>query len=170
MQSQRSPFKSPVALLAVAPLLALAVFAPALGGGFVHDDHRQIVGNPLVQNLSQLPVLVSTGVWAGAGSGSSWYRPLMMSSFAFDRALLGPAAFGFHAVSLLLFALVAMLAVRCMIVFGALGADGAARRCAWCRAPGAGRGSRVDLGAWRPVRRGRSDSRRCCSTTACTTA
>ena len=119
MRSRRSPFENPVALLAVAPLLALVVFSPALGGGFVHDDHRQIVGNPLVQNLSQLPLLFSTGVWAGAGSGSSWYRPLMMSSFALDRAFLGPAALGFHAVSLLIFAIVAVLAVRCMSVFGA---------------------------------------------------
>ncbi len=75
------------------------------GGGFVHDDHRQIVGNPLVQNLSQVPLLFTTGVWAGTGSGSSWYRPLMMASFALDRALLGPAALGSHAVSLLLFAI-----------------------------------------------------------------
>lgn len=115
----RSWFESPVVRGAVAPLLALAVFAPALAGGFVHDDHRQIVGNPLVQNLSQLPLLFSTSVWAGAGSGSSWYRPLMMSSFAIDRALLGPGAFGFHVVSLLLFAVVTTLAIRCMSVFGA---------------------------------------------------
>jgi Tfp pilus assembly protein PilF len=119
VQSRRSPFEYPAVLLAVAPLLALAVFSPALAGGFVHDDHRQIVGNPLVQSLSQLPRLFSTGVWVGAGSGSSWYRPLMMSSFALDRAILGPAAFGFHLVSLLLFAIVAALAVRCMRVFGA---------------------------------------------------
>ena len=119
MRSRQSPLGNSAAFLAVAPLLALVVFSPALTGGFVHDDHRQIVGNPLVQDLSQLPRLFSTGVWAGAGSGSSWYRPLMMSSFAFDRAVLGPDALGFHAVSLLLFAIIVALAVRCMRVFGA---------------------------------------------------
>jgi tetratricopeptide (TPR) repeat protein len=115
----RSAFWSDAALLAVAPLLALAVFAAALAGGFVHDDHRQIVGNPLVQSLSHLRALFTSGVWAGAGSGSSWYRPLMMSSFALDRALFGPGALGFHAVQLALFAIVAALAVRSMTRFGA---------------------------------------------------
>ncbi len=115
----RSAFWSDAALLAAAPLLALVVFSAALAGGFVHDDQRQIVGNPLVQSLSHLPTLFTSGVWAGAGSGSSWYRPLMMSSFALDRALLGPGALGFHVVQLALFAIVAALMVRSMIVFGA---------------------------------------------------
>ena len=78
------------ALLVAVPLLALVAFAGAVSGGFVHDDHRQIVGNPMVHGLSNLPALFTTGVWAGAGSASSWYRPPTMSSFAFDRALLGP--------------------------------------------------------------------------------
>ncbi|RIL06586.1 MAG: hypothetical protein DCC71_06295 [Proteobacteria bacterium] len=99
-------------------LVATAVFAPALAAGFVHDDHRQIAGNPLVQGLDQLHVLWTTGVWAGAGSGSSWYRPLMMSSFALDRALFGPGALAMHAVSLAAFAALVATVLRAMRRFG----------------------------------------------------
>src|SRR5690606_15246718 len=87
-------------LLASPALLALLAFAPALRAGFVHDDVPQIARSPLVQYLRRLPVLWRTSVWAGAGTASSWYRPLMMSSFAVDRALFGPGPLGFHASQL----------------------------------------------------------------------
>lgn len=111
MRSRAIPTSDAAIAIAVA-CVALATFASALGGSFVHDDHRQIVGNPLVQDLRALPALWTSGVWAGAGSGSSWYRPLMMTSFAFDRALFGPSALAAHAISLGLFAAVAVLVTR----------------------------------------------------------
>lgn len=117
--SRRAILQSDAALAVVVACAALATFAPALAGGFVHDDHRQIVGNPLVQDLRSWPALWSSGVWAGAGSGSSWYRPLMMSSFALDRALFGPAALPAHAVSLALFGAVAALVLLLMRASGA---------------------------------------------------
>lgn len=106
-------------ILALPVVLAAAVAVPALRGGFVHDDVPQIVRNPLVQDLRFLPVLWATGVWAGAGSGSSWYRPLMTSSFALDRALLGPGPAGFHATQLVLFALTIALLVALVRALGA---------------------------------------------------
>jgi tetratricopeptide (TPR) repeat protein len=96
-------------LLAAAPA---AVFAPALLGGFVHDDRAQIVANGLLADLRSLPALWSSGVWAGAGSGSSFYRPLMTTSFAVDRALFGLFAPAWHAAQLALYAAVAALGAR----------------------------------------------------------
>lgn len=90
--------------VAAAGLIALFVHLPSLGGGFVHDDRPQIATNPLVAGLGSLPTLWSTGVWAGAGSGSSFYRPMMTTSFAMDAALFGRAPLPMHAVQLLLFA------------------------------------------------------------------
>jgi tetratricopeptide (TPR) repeat protein len=107
------------AILVLPALLALLVFAPALGGGFVHDDGPQVVRNPMVQDLRFVPVLWRTGVWAGAGSGSSWYRPLMTSSFAVDRALFGPGPLGFHATQLLLFVAAITLFVALTRALGA---------------------------------------------------
>jgi len=106
-------------ILALPVVLAALVAVPGLRGGFVHDDVPQIVRNPLVQDLRFLPALWTTGVWAGAGSGSSWYRPLMTSSFALDRALLGPEPAGFHATQLVLFALGIALLVALLRALGA---------------------------------------------------
>jgi tetratricopeptide (TPR) repeat protein len=93
--------------------LGLLVFAPALAGGFVHDDRAQIAANPLLRSLGGLPALWSTSVWAGAGSGSSFYRPLMMTSFALDAAVFGLQPQALHAVQLVLYA-------ACVALAGAL--------------------------------------------------
>lgn len=124
MEAARARSRRDIALALAIALLAIAVFAPALAGGFVHDDHRQIAHNPLVQDLRHLPALWTSGVWAGGGSASSWYRPLMTSSFALDRALLGPAPLAMHGVSLALHGALAAL------VFAAARALGAARASA----------------------------------------
>lgn len=92
----------------------MLAFAPALAGGFVHDDRPQILANPLVAGLRHLPELWATGAWAGAGSGSSFYRPLMTTSFALDRALFGTWAPAWHAVQLALWAAVVAVAARLM--------------------------------------------------------
>lgn len=117
--SPRAMLRSDAALAALVACAGVATFVPALAGGFVHDDHRQIVGNPLVQDPRAWPALWTNGVWAGAGSGSSWYRPAMMQSFAFDRALFGPSATPAHAVSLVLFGAVVALVYATMRRFGA---------------------------------------------------
>jgi tetratricopeptide (TPR) repeat protein len=105
---------------AIAAAIAIATFSPAIGFAFVHDDHRQIAGNPLLAELRSLPALWTSGVWAGAGSGSSWYRPLMMTSFAVDRALFGLSPAAMHAVSL---ALHGALAAGIVIALRSLGAS-----------------------------------------------
>jgi tetratricopeptide (TPR) repeat protein len=104
---------------AIVAALAIATFAPALAGGFVHDDQRQIAGNPLLAELRFVPTLWTSGVWAGAGSGSSWYRPLMMTSFALDRAVFGLAPLAMHVVSLALYAALAALVVATLRALGA---------------------------------------------------
>lgn len=96
----------------VAAVVALGVHATALGGGFVHDDRPQIANNPLVAGLGALPTLWSTGVWVGAGSGSSFYRPVMMTSFALDAAILGRSPLPMHAMQVLLFAALVAVAAR----------------------------------------------------------
>ena len=67
MQPRAIP-RHDVALAALVACAGLVTFAPALAGDFVHDDHRQIVGNPLVQDPRGWPALWTSGVWAGAGS------------------------------------------------------------------------------------------------------
>jgi tetratricopeptide (TPR) repeat protein len=84
-------------------LLGLLAFAPALWGGFVYDDRRDILVNPAARADSFLDRLSQT------------VRPLLKASYALQDALTGHDPLAFHAVNLalhlgailLLFALVA---------------------------------------------------------------
>ena len=97
--------------LAVAAIAAAAA-APTLANGFVYDDVLVIQQNPLVQGLGH-----SATLW----SGSYWpngllYRPLTLQLFAVEWGAGGGSPFLFHAVSVLLSAIVAWLLFRLLQV------------------------------------------------------
>jgi tetratricopeptide (TPR) repeat protein len=92
--------------------LVWAAFSPTLRAGFVHDDVLQILGNPLLRDPARLPEIWTSGVWAGAGSASSWYRPLLMSSFLLEHALHGFSPIAMHAAQLALYSACVYLALR----------------------------------------------------------
>lgn len=79
--------------LAVAVLAAavLACFANSLGNDFVFDDKLIILDNRLLRSLANLPHLLTAS-----------YRPLRDISHAFDFALWGENATGFHLTNILI--------------------------------------------------------------------
>lgn len=81
------------------PLMLLAatalVYLPALGNGFVWDDHTSIADNPRLASLA--------GVWHYVTTvEGGQYRPVVFLSYALDTALWGRWAPGFHTTNLLL--------------------------------------------------------------------
>lgn len=95
-------------------LLAIAPYLPSLGGGFVFDDQLQIAENDLILSLRNLPLFFGADVWAAIGVPySSYYRPLMYTTFAVETALAGPVPWIFRTTNVLLHAGVclAMLAL-----------------------------------------------------------
>jgi Flp pilus assembly protein TadD len=89
--------------LAVALLAAL----PSLRPGFIHDDHRIIEQNQLVQDPVRLPEILARGYWTvDDRQVPNLYRPVTILSFALNRLATGPAPAGFRAVDLLLHVLV----------------------------------------------------------------
>jgi hypothetical protein len=94
--------------------VAVVLYAGALGNGFVWDDLLTAVpARPLGAVVTQ-------------GTGT-WYRPLVMLSFAADRALWGPWPVGFHATNVLLHVAVAgLLGTLCVAVGLGAGASTAA--------------------------------------------
>ena len=91
------------------PLLALVLYLPALRCDFVFDDRGVILMNPLMRGLWSLPQLLVTPYWNAPGHSPELYRPLTSVSFALDGAISGMRPAWFHAVNVVLHALVTML-------------------------------------------------------------
>ena len=75
--------------------MAILVYANALHNRFVYDDYHTVIENESIRSLTNL-------------RGIFWHdvtRPVVNFSYAVDRALWGPAPFGFHLTSVLLHAL-----------------------------------------------------------------
>jgi protein O-mannosyl-transferase len=90
--------------------VAVLVCIDTLSNGFALDDVGLVERNPALASLAHLPRLFLQPYWAVSGEHYGLYRPLTAASFAVNRALTGPGPWGFHAINILLHALVAMLA------------------------------------------------------------
>src|SRR5258705_13981451 len=98
--TRRSPRGPPPVMIrwrwAIFPGVGLALYVGALRDGFVWDDLLTAApARPVGEVLRQ-----RTG---------SYYRPLVMLSFAVDRTLWGPLPAGFHLTNVLLHVAVAVL-------------------------------------------------------------
>ena len=105
---QRSEAKSRERLLlfAILAISALA-FANALDGQFVYDDRLQILKNPTLNSLSNIPKMFVQGVWqflneADKTAVGPYYRPLFNIALIINRQLFGLEVFGWHLVSIAL--------------------------------------------------------------------
>jgi tetratricopeptide (TPR) repeat protein len=79
-------------------------YLPVALAGFVWDDLPQVVGNLYTAELRRLPRIFLTDVWSTSGvvvEDPPYYRPLLIASFAVDRALFGLSPAGHHLHSLL---------------------------------------------------------------------
>lgn len=87
--------------------VTLLAYFTALFGEFVYDDGFQILKNPTLQTLANLPAMFTQGVWQFMSAGQSeavglYYRPLFNSLLIINYQLFGFAPFGWHLVSVLL--------------------------------------------------------------------
>jgi hypothetical protein len=102
--------RRPLTLLAVF-LAAVLAHARSAQATFVYDDHRFVVQNPAIESLRDPASFFTDPGTASAAAGiePDVYRPLRTLHFAIDRALFGLAPTGWHVVSMLVHALVAVL-------------------------------------------------------------
>lgn len=105
------------AFLAVA-LAAVLPYLHTLGHGFAYDDGVEVVDNAFIRSEQGLGRILSSPVWAGAGHGSSAYRPLTTVTYALNHAVGGLAPSGYHLVNLLLHALVSILVLALALDLG----------------------------------------------------
>jgi tetratricopeptide (TPR) repeat protein len=83
--------------------LALLAALPSLRPGFIHDDHRIVEQNALVQDASQWGRIATSGYWTvDERQVPNLYRPVTIASLALNRRATGPGPFGFRLVDLVL--------------------------------------------------------------------
>jgi len=84
-------------------LVSFAVYFNALFGPFIaYDDQDQIVTNPWIRDIRNLPTIFSRSVWSfRSGVISNYYRPLMHTVYMLTYHLFGMKPWGFHLVNIL---------------------------------------------------------------------
>jgi protein O-mannosyl-transferase len=125
---QRTPAWLPLLVVAA---VSVAVYANTLANGLHVDDQYQIVTNPWVKSLRNLPAIFSSGVWDFDGRVSSYYRPMMYVLYSLVYAVAGTAPWAYHLLNILLHAGTAALAF--LIAAEMLGAHDS--RHPWWRSP-----------------------------------
>jgi tetratricopeptide (TPR) repeat protein len=104
-----------IGLLLVA-LLAFGVFAPSIDGDFIYDDIYQIRENDQLRDLRNLPRFFTADVWAAVGLPfSSYYRPLMYTTFAFETVLAGPVPWIYRTTNAVLHAGISVVVVLLLL-------------------------------------------------------
>jgi hypothetical protein len=102
--------RGPGAAAALAALIAVAAFLPAVSYGFTYDDHWTIEGNPAFAH-GLAPVLRAVAMGRAALRGvPDATRPLMVVSVWLDHRLFGFDPAGYHLHSLLLYGVCSALA------------------------------------------------------------
>lgn len=104
--SRRSGLQAQWIWIGLLVLAAALPYLPTLGYGFVYDDMPQIVHNPDLVSLHNIPRFFTQFISKALGFHNTaqpvFYRPLFFSQLCLTRVLFGPGPFGFHLVSLLL--------------------------------------------------------------------
>ena len=91
---------------AILALLVAIVYWPTLDGGFVAEDGDFLVDNPAMRSLQGL-----SDIWFKLDTCDRYY-PLTFSTFWIEYRLWGPEPRGYHAVNVVLQAVVAVLVWR----------------------------------------------------------
>lgn len=106
-------FPSGEGLWTVAIVFAsLVLYGRTIGFGWVYDDQMEIVLNPLIRSLSNLPQLFVTTVWEGSGMETYLYRPLALVTYSFNHTISGLAPWSYHLGNVLLHGGVSLLVFR----------------------------------------------------------
>jgi Flp pilus assembly protein TadD len=95
-------------------LISAIAFVNALDGEFVYDDRFQVLNNPTIDALGNIPKMFTQSVWQFMDSTSqlavgSYYRPIFNIALIINHRLFGADVFGWHLTSLLLHLIVVSL-------------------------------------------------------------
>jgi tetratricopeptide (TPR) repeat protein len=88
-----------------AALVALVLYLPALGGGFLRDDHFLIERHPYLRSPGWPWRVLAADFWAPVSGATGMWRPLVVLSYWVDGHLGGWTPVVFHVVNAVAYAL-----------------------------------------------------------------
>lgn len=100
-------------------LLALVVYLPSLGNGFVLDDVLAVRDDARIRDLRAIPSLLSEPYLTYVPAGRSPYRPVTTVSYALSWSMGGGSPFWFHATNVALHVGASVLVLALLGVLGA---------------------------------------------------
>ena len=86
-------------------VLVLAVYGSSGGGGFHYDDEHSVAGNPHIRSLAQVPRFFVDATLFSVDADRGMYRPVLLTTYALDRAIHGGDAHGYLRTNLVIHAL-----------------------------------------------------------------
>lgn len=85
-------------------VVGISIFFIGLNNPFQGDDSFQIVNNPIVHSIKNLPLFFkSSTFFDGENLNGIYYRPLMTTTFSFIYTIFGAQPIAFHIVQLALY-------------------------------------------------------------------
>jgi tetratricopeptide (TPR) repeat protein len=105
-QSKKTLWHSTAVHIIIIAAVSVIAYLNSLGNGFVGDDNGFVAYNVSIRDLGNLPDFFFDSAKTLAGYDQNWgtyiYRPLRTASYAFDYAVFGQWAPGFHITNLVL--------------------------------------------------------------------
>jgi tetratricopeptide (TPR) repeat protein len=91
--------------------ISIAVYSNSLLNGFVYDDNLQVLENPWIKDIKNIPEIFTESVWSFEGKPvvSNYYRPMMHIIYMFNYHIFGLKPWGFHLINILLHASISIL-------------------------------------------------------------
>ena len=90
-------------------LTAAIVYANCLHNPFIWDEEIIIINNPIIKQLTNLPLLFKTSIWGGAVGLDGYWRPMYMLSFMFDYHFWKLNTVGYHIFAIVFHVINALL-------------------------------------------------------------
>ena len=92
------PHLGPLALVVV---MAVGAFWNSLDNGFHFDDEHSLTENPHIRDIGNVPRFFADPQMFSRNPGSEMYRPLVLTSYAFNYQLGGLRPKGYHVANLI---------------------------------------------------------------------
>ena len=111
--------------LAVVVVLCLLAYGNSLTGAFLWDDDLQIIRNPFIRDLANIPAAFTQSVWAflhpGHPNTTNFYRPLQTVAYILSYAMGGLSPVPYHITNLLLHVLASITVYAICVELGFAG-------------------------------------------------